>query len=93
MGVERNRVIHLVPLAAAVLLAQIGTVNAEAEVLAAGRYIQRYRDLATDFEVLEGGLAVRRFVDGKTVELGSGDTHTCKPDDSGVIAFDPERME
>jgi ferric-dicitrate binding protein FerR (iron transport regulator) len=61
--------------------------NAEATILEPGTYIQIFEGIATRFEVKKGHLRVRRFNDGKVVEVRSGETHVCQADDTGVITF------
>ena len=83
MGVERNRVIHLVPLAAAVLLAQIGTVNAEAEVLAlVGGTVVDTGDWGQSTVDIEDAVVI--VEDGEIAEVGRRSS-TAVPAEARVI--------
>ena len=71
----------------------LASYNADATVLRAGTFIQKYNGLATHFEVQSGQLEVRRYSDGLLAQVGAGQTHTCRPADVGVIKFNPNGLE
>jgi ferric-dicitrate binding protein FerR (iron transport regulator) len=71
----------------------LASYNADATVLETGVMIQTYSGLATHFEVKSGALQVRRYSDGRISNVSAGQTHTCKPEDGGVIKFDPDGLE
>ena len=83
MGVERNRIFHLVLMAAAVLLAQIEAVDAEAEVLVlvggtvvdTGDWGQSTVDIEDAVVIVEGG---------EIIEVGRRN-ETVVPSGAGVI--------
>lgn len=67
--------------------------NSDAVVVENGTFIQKYNGLETFFEVQSGQLQVRRFSDGRITDVFAGQTHTCKPDDGGIIQFNPDGLE
>jgi hypothetical protein len=67
--------------------------NAEAIVRAPGTVVQTSIGLATRFDVKSGQLEVRRYSDGHITDVRAGQSHTCRPDDAGVISFNPNGLE
>jgi ferric-dicitrate binding protein FerR (iron transport regulator) len=71
----------------------LASYNADATVVRSGTFIQQYNGLATHLDVQSGELEVRRYSDGRVTRLTAGQTHTCRPDDMGVIQFNPDGLE
>ena len=71
----------------------LASYNADATVTEAGTITQAYSGLATSFEVASGSLRVRRYSDGRITQLKAGQSHVCRPDDLGVIKFNPEGLK
>jgi ferric-dicitrate binding protein FerR (iron transport regulator) len=67
--------------------------NSDALVLEEGKFIQKYTGLETSFEVISGQLQVRRFSDGKVTDVRAGESHSCRPDGSGIIQFEMDGLE
>jgi hypothetical protein len=38
-------------------------------------------------------LQIRRYSDSHITDVHAGESHTCRPDDKGVIAFKPDGLE
>jgi len=71
----------------------LASYNAEAIVHLAGTIEQKYSGLATYFTVKSGQLEVRRYSDGRITRVDAGQSHTCWPEDMGVIKFNPDGLE
>lgn len=71
----------------------LASYNADATVVVPGSITQSYSGLATHFSVESGHIKVRRYSDGRVTEVRAGESHECKPDDMGVIKFDPSGLE
>lgn len=71
----------------------LASYNADATVIIPGKIVQAYNGLETHYDVKSGQLQVRRYSDGRISEIYAGQTHTCKPDDVGIIQFNPDGLE
>jgi hypothetical protein len=71
----------------------LASYNADAAVLASGTITQSYSGLATHFTVDSGHIRIRRYSDGRVTDVRAGESHECKPDNMGVIKFDPSGLE